>query len=130
MVAKWIGSDFPVSLARFLEIFVRKVLNEVSDVQWERMMLDARKAQLCALDRIHLRGNGIEWETQHCLEPIWTVPMHSNHLMSNQFKDQSLFEIRKWLPEMNWSEIWLERHHRTDVETLLAVGCGKAWIDI
>lgn len=54
-----------------------------------------------------------------------TVSRHIIHIMSKEFKDQALFEMRKELAVLQWSKKGRWRLHAIKMETLQALDCGN-----
>lgn len=108
-----------------VKMFSRKVLNDDYDLVGEPDVQVVVTVLVLALDSIKDSKKGILWDAPHGLCSSHSFLAHITNFLSSRLKAQSLYDLGKALPPMQWSGKCCGRFHSMDIETLLSSNCGK-----
>lgn len=124
---------FNEGLASVVELFAIRVSWKELDIQKEeKVVQDAAKVLLSALDLINVRRSRMAFDALRGFPSMGMLPAHIIHIhsMPNQFKHHFHYEKRKGLLVSPWSNKWQGRFLTTGGERVLALYCVEAVMTI
>lgn len=108
-----------------VEVFVRKVLNDIYNIVGELNVKGAAKVLLPALDGIKAMKKNLLCDATRGFCRNQYFPAHISHFYSKRFQDPSMYEMGKRHLLAHWSETHHWRFPTFFMDTSLSVDCGR-----
>ena len=107
------------SMRQLVEVYARQILNEESDITGTDDLKACAATYVHQMDKINALKDISVWEIPKGYTPMQAFPPTLVNFIGSSFHDNTLYDLYRTKPLIEWPPLWRARLHQMDPDVLL-----------